>query len=257
MSIRNLAIAFALTAGLALPAHAEDAQSIIAKNTAARGGAEALAAMHSIKLEGRAIFPGNFEVAYNEWRTIDPNPRGRIVFSLQGLDLIQAFDGKSAWKVNPFNGRKDAENMSADETRQAADNISIFGPLLAAAKDGSTVTYLGREDFDGTDAYKLRVAQKDGDEFTYWLDPDTMLEIKILERRKIRGAEQVTETELGDYEKVGGVYFPMSLETWTQGQTNQKSQIIVNTATANPPLTDDLFNAPASPAKPTTAGKGN
>ena len=54
--------------------------------------------------------------------------------------------------------------------------------------DGSKVTYLGREDFDGTLAYKLKVTQKDGDEFVYWLDPDTYLEIKVDETRRIRGA---------------------------------------------------------------------
>ncbi len=35
------------------------------------------------------------------------------------------------------------------------------------------MTYLGREDFDGTNWYKLKVAQKDGDEFVYLIDPDS------------------------------------------------------------------------------------
>lgn len=63
--------------------------------------------------------------------------------------------------------------MSADEARAMADSSLIEGPLLASRLDGSRVDYLGREDFDGTLAYKLRVTQKDGDQFTYWLDPDT------------------------------------------------------------------------------------
>ena len=49
------------------------------------------------------------------------------------------------------------------------------------------------------------MAQKDGDEFVYLIDPDSMLEVKITETRKLRGAVQVSESELGDYEAVGGV----------------------------------------------------
>jgi len=107
--------------------------------------------------------------------------------------------------------------------------------------------YLGTEDFDGTLAYKLKVTQKDGDEFTYWLDPDTFLEIKVDETRKIRGAEQTTETELGDYEKVAGVYFPMSVESWTQGQPNQRQRTIIASGTANTSLAADYFAEPQTP----------
>jgi hypothetical protein len=94
------------------------------------------------------------------------------------------------------------------------------------------------------------VTQKDGDEFTYWLDPDTFLEIKIDETRKIRGAEQTTETELGDYEKVAGVYFPMSVESWTQGQPTQRQRTVIATGTANAPLPADYFTEPQTTAPP-------
>ena len=136
--------------------------------------------------------------------------------------------------------------MSADEARQLADEALVDGPLLAASKDGSRVTYLGREDFDGTLAYKLKVSQKDGDEFVYWLDPDTYLEIKVDETRRIRGAQQTTESELGDYEKVAGVYFPMSVESWAQGQSSQRQRTIIATGTANSLVDASYFAEPRS-----------
>ncbi|HEX8841289.1 MAG TPA: hypothetical protein VF757_03215, partial [Sphingomicrobium sp.] len=218
MSIRMTLVAL-LVGCAAVPAAAEDAQSLVAKNLEARGGAGALSALKSVSFDGRVIFPGDFELSYKEARArLASGAAGRTDLSLQGLDVVQSYDGQGAWKINPFQGRKDPERMSADEARQLADSALIDGPLLASRSDGSRVQYLGREDFDGTLAYKLKVTQKDGDEFTYWLDPDTMLEIKVDESRRIRGAQQTSETELGDYEKVGGVYFPMSIETWTQGQ---------------------------------------
>jgi hypothetical protein len=245
-----------LVGSVAVPAVAQDAQSLVAKNLEARGGAAALAAINNVTFEGRTIYPGGFEVTYKETHLRLPGgAAGRIDTGVQGLDIVQAYDGRGAWKINPLQGRKDPEKMSADEARSLADEALIEGPLLAARSDGSRVTYLGREDFDGTLAYKLKVTQKDGDEFTYWLDPDTFLEIKVDETRRIRGAEQTNESELGDYEKVAGVYFPMSVESWSQGQSNQRSRTIIASSAANAPVSASLFAEPGgSPAAPAAGG---
>lgn len=239
------AIAAAL---FALPAAAQTAPDFVAKNLEARGGAAALDALEAVQFDGTLIFPGDFKLVYKETR--ERSGCVRVDAALQGLTLVQAFDGKSGWRINPFEGRKDAERMSDDEARSIADTGSVRGPLLNAARDGSTVTYLGREDFDGTDAYKLKVAQKDGDEFVYLLDPDSYLEIKMTETRRIRGAQQVSEYEFGDYEKVAGVYFPMSIETWARGQENQRQRTVIATAMGNPAVTPAMFTQPVTPDAP-------
>jgi hypothetical protein len=255
MSVRHC-FAVLLMSCAAVPVAAQDAQSLLAKNLEARGGAAALAAIRNVSFEGRTIFPGDFEVTYKEARArAGSSAADRVDFGLQGLDIIQAYDGHGgAWKVNPLQGRKDPEKMSADEARQLADGALIEGPLLASRTDGSRVTYLGRDDFDGTLAYKLKVTQKDGDEFTYWLDPDTYLEIKVDETRRIRGAEQTTETELGDYEKIAGVYFPMSVESWTQGSPNQRQRTIIASGAANTNVPDSFFAEPRGPVTSAKAG---
>jgi hypothetical protein len=237
------------------PVAAQDAQSLVAKNLEARGGEAALSAIKSVRFEGRTIFPGDFELTYKETRAqLGAEAATRLDLTVQGLDLVQAYDGRGgAWKINPFQGRKDPEKMSSDEAREMADSALIEGPLLASRSDGSHVQYLGRDDFDGTLAYKLRVTQKDGDEFTYWLDPDTFLEIKVEETRTIRGATHTTETELGDYEKVAGIYFPMSIESWTQGQDSQRQRTIIATSEANAQVPSDYFAEPGGIATPAKA----
>jgi hypothetical protein len=253
MAVRHFLAALLLGCA-AVPVAAQDAQALLAKNLQARGGAAALGAIKNVSFDGRTIFPGDFEVTYKETRArVGPSAADRVDFGVQGLDIIQAYDGREGWKVNPLQGRKDAEKMSADEGRALADASLVEGPLLAAARDGSRVDYVGRQDFDGTLAYKLKVTQKDGDEFTYWLDPDTFLEIKIDETRRIRGAAQTTETELGDYEKVAGVYFPISVESWTQGQPNQRQRTTIASGTANAPLAADFFAEPHGPTPPARA----
>lgn len=252
ISLRSAAAMMGMLMSAGAPAMAQSAETLVAQNLAARGGAAALDAIESVKFDGTVIFPGDFQLQYEEVRTRAGDVR--VDMALQGLTLVQGWDGKSGWRINPFEGRKDAERMSDDEARSLADTGSIRGPLQRAAVQGSTVTYLGREDFDGTDTYKLKVTEKDGDEFVYLLDPDTMLEVKMVETRKIRGAPQVIEYEFGDYEKVAGVYFPMSVETWLAGQGNNRQRTIIASGTANVPAPASLFAQPASPA---TAPKGN
>lgn len=248
------ALAALLFSTAAFPAAAQDAQSLVAKNLEARGGAAALAAVRSVNFEGKIIFPGDFELTYKETRArIGAGSQARVDLGLQGLDVVQSYDGQGGWKINPFQGRKDPERMSADESRALADASLLDGPLLASRGDGSRVEYLGRDDFDGTLAYKLKVTQKDGDEFVYWLDPDTYLEIKVDETRRIRGAPQTTENELGDYEKIAGVYFPMSVESWPQGQSNQRQRVIVATGAANTPVDAAFFAEPRGPSSPAVA----
>src|SRR5438552_3033534 len=118
----------ALLSSVAVPAFAQDAPSLVAKNLEARGGAAALAAIRNVSFDGRTIFPGDFEVTYKETRArLGGGAAERVDFGLQGLDIIQAYDGHGGWKVNPLQGRKDAEKMSADEARAPGDSALIEG----------------------------------------------------------------------------------------------------------------------------------
>jgi hypothetical protein len=234
-------------------AQAETGDELVAKNLAARGGADKLAAIHSYVIRGELRLPRDRKLAYAETRLrLDSKTDAcavRIEASLQGLTLIQAFDGKSGWRVNPFQGRKDPEKIGADDARVLGDEALIDGALLAAQTKGSTVENLGREDVDGTQAYKLRVSETDGTIFTYYLDPDVFLEIKIIELRTIRGAEQETEIDLGDYERVAGIYFPFSIASGPRNSSDKRI-ITIETAETNVDVSPDIFAMPAQMAKP-------
>ena len=231
--------------------NAQTAAELVAKNLAARGGADKLAAIHSYVTKGELRFPGDFKLAYTETR-LRTNPSNetcavRVDASIQGLTLVQAYDGKDGWRINPFEGRKDPERMGADDARALADEALIDGALLSASAKGSKVDYVGREDIDGTQTYKLRVTQNDGTVFTYFLDPDVFLEIKVIERRTIRGAEQETETDLSDYERVAGVYFPFSIASGPRNATD-KQVITIASGDANVDVPASTFQMPTPPA---------
>ncbi len=235
-------VSFAVFA--ASPGQAQSPGDLVAKNLAARGGAAKLAAISTIRFVGKVVYPGDFELTYDETRR-RAGGAALIQTSIEGLTITQGYDGKMGWRVNPFEGRRDAERMSADDARAMADDATIDGPLLTAKARGAAITYLGREDFEGTDAYKLRVLEPGGVEYLVYLDPDTYLEIKVVETREIRGARDVTLTEFGDYELVDGVYFPFAIESGAiDSASSDRSKLTIDHAQVNVAASDALFAMP-------------
>ena len=225
----------------------ETVDTLVAKNTEAKGGAQALAAVTSLKLNGKMVVNnGKMELGY-----VVIKKRPNIVreeATLQGMTQIVAYDGTGAWKISPFGGRKDPEKMSTDDAKALLEDAEIDGPLIDWKAKGSTVEYIGQEDVDGTMAHKLRVVRKNGDINYVFLDPDHFLEIRIVTQRMQNGAQVENETDLGDYEKINGVYFPFSIEGGQKGDTD-KQKIVFEKAEANTPIDDATFKFPTTPSK--------
>jgi hypothetical protein len=221
--------------------------ALVAKNIEAKGGADALRAVKSIRFQGKMLVnQGQLELAYVQTKKIPGEIRTEA--SLQGMTLVQAYNGTEGWKISPFGGRKDPEKMSADDAKSLVEDAEIDGPLVDWQAKGSTVEYLGPEDVDGTLAHKLKVVRKNGDVSYVYLDPDYFLEIRIVTQRIEQGAQVEVETDLGDYEKIGGVFFPFSIEAGPKGSTD-KQKIILEKAEVNVPVDDSVFNFPATVSK--------
>ncbi|MEO5721046.1 MAG: hypothetical protein ABIR71_06210, partial [Chthoniobacterales bacterium] len=220
---------------------------LVAKNIEAKGGIEALRALTSVKVTGKMLVnEGKIEFGYAQTRKRPGAVRTEA--SLQGMTMVQAYDGEEGWKISPFQGRKDPEKMSADDAKALIEEAEIDGPLIDWKEKGSKVESLGREDVDGTLAYKLKVTRKNGDINYVYLDPDHFLEIRIVSQRIERGSQVETETDLGDYEKVNGVFLPLSMESGPKG-VSDKQKLILDQVEGNPPVDDSVFKFPVAPAK--------
>jgi hypothetical protein len=225
----------------------ETVDTLVAKNTEAKGGAQALAAVTSLRLSGKLVVnDGRLSLGYIQIKKRPGAVREEV--TMQGMTAVNAYDGKDAWKISPFGGRKDPEKTSADEAKALLEDAEIDGPLIDWKAKGSTVEYLGTEDVDGTPAHKLRVVRKNGDINYVYLDPDAFLEIRIVTQRMQNGAQVENETDLGDYEKINGVFFPFSIEGGPKGSTD-KQKIIFEKAEANTPVDDTIFKFPTTASK--------
>lgn len=222
---------------------------LVAKNIEAKGGAAALNNLQMLRTSGKLLVPiqGEIELGFLE---IKRRPSDvRIEASLQGMTQVEAYDGKDGWKISPFFGRKDPERESADDIRALVEDTEIGGPLADWKAKGSTVEYLGTEDVDGTLAHKLKVVRKNGDVSFVYLDPDHFLEIRIVTQRTRHGAHEEVETDLGDYEKAGGVFVPTSIESGPKGAAN-KQKIVIDKVEANVPVDDAIFHFPGQISLP-------
>ncbi|MEO8926587.1 MAG: hypothetical protein ABI306_05430 [Caulobacteraceae bacterium] len=242
-----LALAAALAPGLAA---AQSMDEMIAKHIAARGGMAAIQAINTLKMTGK-MRPGGFDVelAYDE--TIARPGSVRIDATLQGLTVVQSYDGTSAWQIQPFQGRKDPEALSADDTKSLQEEADFEGPLIDAKAKGATLESLGNVDVDGAPAWAIRATLKNGDQLTYYLDPDAWLTVRILTRQLVRGAETLTQTDFGDYEKVNGVYFPFEVASGPKGSTQQQ-RITYDKVVANQAVDPATFERPKTPPTPAT-----
>jgi len=226
---------------LAVSASAQTADELIEKNIKAKGGAEKLKAVQSIKITGKMKM-GPVEAPITVTKKRPENIR--VEFTFQGMTGIQAYDGTTGWLVMPFMGKKDPEQMSGDMLKGFKDEADFDGPMFDYKAKGNKVEYLGKEDVQGSPTYKLKVTTKDGIESNVYLDADTYLEIKSESKRKIQGQEVESETTLGNYKEIDGLFFPMSIESHAKGHEGAQS-ITIEKVELNPKTVDAaMFHMP-------------
>ena len=251
-----MGVAAPLAAMAQARAPAMSTEAIVARFTAARGGLPALKAIHSLRMTG-TMRPGGFDAQLKFVETVDRPGSVRIDATLQGLTLVQSYNGRSGWQIQPFQGRKDPEDISADDAKSLTEEADFETPLIDAAAKGVTIENLGVTDIDNAPAYVLRARLRNGDDETWYIDPDAFLPVRMVVHQVVRGSDTYTQTDFGDYEKVNGVYFPFEIASGPKGSTTQQ-RITYDTVVANPPVEAAYFARPAAPvatpigAAPTT-----
>ncbi len=226
-------------------AFAFTADELATRNIEAKGGLDKLHALQSVRLSGHMRIQGD-SIELGVVTLVRQPASIRYEASLQGLTQVQAYDGTQAWQINPFQGRKDPEKLSADDAKGLGEDAADFtGVLVDYRSKGYKLDYLGTEDIDGTEAHKLRVTRPNGDITTVYLDPDHFLEIRLVNHRIEHGVPNETVTDFGDYEQVQGVYLPFAQESHQKG-SSERQKVQYDKADANPDAADAAFRFPTS-----------
>ena len=222
----------------------QTADELVNKNIEAKGGIDKIKAVKTVRMSGKAVFPGGF-VAMAGQENMRPNLL-RETFSLQGMTAVQAYDGTTGWQLQPFGGKKDPQFMGEDDVRDLIIDSDIDGPLVDYQAKSNKVEYMGHDVVDGDDALRLKVTLKNGDIVYYFLDPDTYLEIRKETQEFIRGSVKENASEMGAYKPVAGVMFPYSISSGPKNDPSSWQTITIDKVEVNVPLDNADFAVPAS-----------
>lgn len=239
-------IAFTLAAACGGTPAGPDLDSLIAGNTAARGGAPAIGRVAAFESDVHIVEPA-FAVDGTYVATRDG--RMRIDISVDGSRVFtEALDRERAWSWTPDDGVREGSAAGAAALRHGIEfPLKLFG-LHEMRSRGHRLESLGRETADGVDYHVVGLTLDDGFEVRYFLHPDTLL----IERERTRRALHVDvdptpewiETAYDDYRVVGGVLFPHRQVERRLATGEVLATTTVRAIRINPPLAADRFSPP-------------
>src|SRR5262245_35796765 len=131
----------------ALPVSAQTADEIVAKYIKTIGGKEKLEAIKTLRRTGKFTGGGGLKAT-----VVKENKSPQMVrqeFSTQGMTGVNANDGKTGWKIEPWQGKKEAEPLGEEELKQIQEDADFDGPLVNYQQKGNKVEFVGSEPVEG------------------------------------------------------------------------------------------------------------
>jgi len=238
--MRKPFVAFAVIASLLIGAGAASAQTldeVIAKYRKAKGG-DVWKKIDSTRMTARIVTQG-IELPMT-MVTKRPNLM-RQDMSFQGVSIVQAFDGTTAWGINPMTGSSDPSEVTGPMADSLKDQADFDGALFDYKAKGSTAELVGTEDLNGTKVVHLKLTNRNKQVQHYYLDADTMLEKKVVVQADMGAGPMTIETELSNYQTFDGIPVPMSI---TQNAPAGQVAITVEKVEFNVDVDDSIFRMP-------------
>jgi hypothetical protein len=215
-------------------AQAQTADEIVSKHLAAIGGAENWKKVNSMKMEAALEVQG-MEIPVSIFQLHNKGQRQEFtVMNMTGYSIITP---EAGWNFNPMGGQTKPEPMTADELNAAKDGLDIQGDMLDYAAKGHKIELLGKEDVDGTEAFKLKLTRKSGSEVINYIDPSTYYIIRTVNKVKVNGQEVEQKVNVGNYQKLPeGIVVPFSME-----MPGAPAPVNIKKVEVNPTLDPALF----------------
>jgi hypothetical protein len=214
----------------------ETVESVIQHDIAARGGADKIHALRTVRQSGLLINGKDTSRLVIESKLPDAM---RMEITSGGKTLVRAYDGRTGWQKVP--DQNTTNLMTPAEQKNISHEADLMSGLVDYVAKGNKVALTGTELIEGHEAYKVQVTLRDSTVFTYFIDRTSWLPVKW------QGGPW--ETMYRSFIDVGGVKIPSRFETTQRGSTvATPTVLLITTAVANPNLPDSRF-APPSDAK--------
>jgi outer membrane lipoprotein-sorting protein len=220
-----------VTAGF-VTAGAQTADEIIQKHITAIGGADNWKKLSSMKMSG-SINAGGTELVMT--MTVVHNKAMKQEMTINGMTGYTIITKTKGWTFAPYGGQTKPEAMTEAMVKDQQEELDIQGGFLDYKTKGRKVTYLGKDDVEGTECYKIKLVYPTGKEETDYIDASTYYLIKTVKKIKADGKESEQAVNLSNYKKLPeGIVMPMSFEAGGGAFTIKSIDI-------NKPVDESLF----------------
>jgi outer membrane lipoprotein-sorting protein len=212
---------------------AETPDEIITKHIAAIGGADSWKKLNSKKFEGTVTANGA-EIGVTG--TFLYQKGMRMDISMMGMTGYQILTPTGGWTFMPFAGQTKPEAFTAEDVKEGQDELDIRNELIDYQAKGHTAEYLGKEDVEGTECYKIKLTRKDGKVKTLFFDPSNYYLIREVQKHTANGQQFEQIRSFSNFKKLPeGVVMPMSMGLSGVGEITIKKFEI------NPKVDESIF----------------
>jgi len=225
-----------LLSSAALPGLSQSADEVRGKMIEAMGGAKALKKVQDMTITGTAELTMQGLSGTITLYKKEPDKR-RLDIEIMGMIITQAYDGETAWMVNPQTGA--VEDMPEQEAAEWKRESMPIDSLLNPEKYGVTFTYKGKEQVEGKDHFVLEQTYPDGFKATIYCDSQTYLVTKSKSMTTGPMGDVEVEQNSSDYKKVNGITMSYSFVQYRDGE--EYLNFTVQEVKFNTGLEDSLF----------------
>jgi hypothetical protein len=166
------------------------AKEVVARFVKEIGGPAAFAKIDSQHVHGKFDMAG--QGITGDLEVFAKRPDKLIIkITVPGIgDVVQGFDGKVGWSMNPMTGPMVLEGKMLEQLREQAQ----FDSVLHNAAEFKSMELAGRTVFEGKECYQINLVRQSGQPSTEYYDVNTGL---------LHATAEVQETPLGSIKATG------------------------------------------------------
>lgn len=224
--------------------HAQTADEIINKYVKFIGGEKQWKAVKTMITSGEYTY-GGVTFPFKSYHKA-PNLY-RFTVTLNEKYYAQAFDGKSGWKIDVFNGETVPTLLNGKAAMAMANeaNVELEDTLINYKGKGHQVSLEGKDSVKGKSCFKIKITYKNGETDTCYFEENTgelFLKRAAAKNPELGGARLIIS--YSDYAEVNGIKVPFKTIFKTDDQTILT--IVTKKIEINKAVSDTEFQPPKS-----------
>jgi len=162
----------------------------------------------------------------------------RVSTSMNGMEIIQVFDGAKGYMLNPFSGSTEMVEIPAEQAKQIEKN-NMFVNQLARSLDEGGLELIGEQEVDGQKTFKIKVSIEGVDDAFYFISKETYLPVMTSITMEAMGQKMDVEIYTMEFTNFNGMFLPKRTVTYSGGM--EVASMIYEKVEVNIPIDDSLF----------------